>query len=151
MADLLIQRETESWHCAARREIAERSEEAPGAKAAQPSRNAGRWKTPGGCFGGDARGAEKGAQPHNRPRLAPAGGGPNSIKRKAPVPAGHRSHLSKDKPGFTLLKSQQCYINPALPPPEAAQNDIKEKPPCPQGTEASSQRTSPALFITKQY
>ena len=74
----LIQREGARWHCAARREIAERSEEAPEAKAAQPSWNVGSWKTPGGCFGGDARGAEKGAQPHNRPRLAPAGGGPNN-------------------------------------------------------------------------
>ena len=70
-------REGVRWHCAARREIAERSEEAPGAEAAQPSRNVGCWKAPAGCFGGDARGAEKGAQPHNRPRLAPAGGGPN--------------------------------------------------------------------------
>ena len=73
-----IQRYTTCWHCTARREIAERSEEAPGAEAAQPSRNVGCWKAPAGCFGGDARGAEKGAQPHNRPRLAPAGGGPNN-------------------------------------------------------------------------
>ena len=64
-------REGVRWHCAARREIAERSEEAPGAEAAQPSRNDGNWKAQAGCFGGDARGAEKGAQPHNRPRLAP--------------------------------------------------------------------------------
>ena len=56
-----MQRKSVRWHCAARREITERSEEAPGAYAAQPSPNCGNWKTPGGCFGGDARGAEKGA------------------------------------------------------------------------------------------
>ncbi|OXS28423.1 MAG: hypothetical protein BCS36_00375 [Desulfovibrio sp. MES5] len=67
-----IQDETARWHCAARREIAEQSEEAPAARAAQPSRNDGTWKAPAGCFGGDARGAEKGAQPHNRPPLPPA-------------------------------------------------------------------------------
>ena len=55
-----------------------RSEEAPGAEAAQPSWNVGNGKAQAGCFGGDARGAEKGAQPHNRPRLALAGGGPNN-------------------------------------------------------------------------
>ena len=75
-----IQRYTARWHCAARREIAERSEEAPGAEAAQPSWNVGNGKAQAGCFGGDARGAEKGAQPHNRPRLALAGGGPNYRK-----------------------------------------------------------------------
>ena len=41
-----IQREGVRWHCAARREIAERSEEAPGAEAAQPSVNGGIWKAP---------------------------------------------------------------------------------------------------------
>ncbi|VZH33722.1 protein of unknown function [Desulfovibrio sp. 86] len=40
----LIQREPARWHCAARREITERSEEAPGAEAAQPSQNGGVWK-----------------------------------------------------------------------------------------------------------
>ena len=52
--------------------------EAPAAEAAQPSQAGGNWKAQGGCFGGDARGAEKGAQPHNRPRLAARRvGGPN--------------------------------------------------------------------------
>ena len=41
----LMQRESAHWHCAARREITERSEEAPGAKAAQPSQNGEIWKT----------------------------------------------------------------------------------------------------------
>ena len=40
----LIQRESVLWHCAARREITERSEEAPEAEAAQPSWNGGIWK-----------------------------------------------------------------------------------------------------------
>ena len=43
-----IQGEIARWHCAARREIAERSEEAPAAEAAQPSRNYGEWKALGG-------------------------------------------------------------------------------------------------------
>ena len=60
VADLLIQREPVRWHCAARREIAERSEEAPAAKAAQPSRNAGRWKTPGGVLRGGCKGGREG-------------------------------------------------------------------------------------------
>ena len=37
----LIQGEGARWHCAARREITERSEEAPAAEAAQPSCNEG--------------------------------------------------------------------------------------------------------------
>ncbi|SCM72648.1 hypothetical protein KL86DES1_20753 [uncultured Desulfovibrio sp.] len=40
----LTQGEIARWHCVAHREIAERSEEAPGAKAAQPSQNGGIWK-----------------------------------------------------------------------------------------------------------
>ena len=43
-----MQREGVRWHCAARREIAERSEEAPGAKAAQPSWNGVNGKARGG-------------------------------------------------------------------------------------------------------
>ena len=135
-----IQRYTARWHCAARREIAERSEEAPGAEAAQPSWNVGNGKTQAGCFGGDARGAEKGAQPHNRPRLALAGGGPNNNNEKASVPAGHKNHLSKDKPGF---------IAPCRPP-RRGQNNIKTRPPCPQGTIIPSHRTSPALLSSER-
>ena len=40
----IASKHTRRWHCAARREIAERSEETPEAKAAQPSHNDGRWK-----------------------------------------------------------------------------------------------------------
>ena len=59
----------------------------------------GRGDKPSGVL----RGGCKGAQPHNRPRLAPAGGGQNNRKEKATVSAGHRSHLSKDKPFFIFL------------------------------------------------
>ena len=55
-----MQRMVARWHCAARREIAERSEEAPGAEAAQPSWNYGNGKALAGCFGGDARGGREG-------------------------------------------------------------------------------------------
>ena len=52
----------------------------------------------------------------NRPPSAPAGGGQNSIKRKAAVPAGHRNHLSKDKLCFILfeapLRKCRCHYAP---------------------------------------
>ena len=69
----------------------------------------GEATSPAGCFGGDARGAEKGAQPHNRPRLAPAGGGPSNRKRKASVPAGHKNPLSKDKPCFIFFRAPVAH------------------------------------------
>ena len=101
----LIQREAPRWHCAARREITERSEEAPEAKAAQPSPTCGNWKTPAGCFGGDARGAEKGAQPHNRPRLAHAGGGQAKNKRKTPCPQGTKTIFQRTSPALLFFQS----------------------------------------------
>ena len=72
-----IQRGGACWHCAARREIAERSEEAPGAEAAQPSWNGGIWKalegqsvgvwdirqTQRGRPGGVQRGPRRGGSP----------------------------------------------------------------------------------------
>ena len=79
----------------------------------------GQWQkreSPAGCFGGDARGAEKGAQPHNRPRLAARReGGPSNRKRKAPVPAGHNTHLSEDRPCFALFRAPAAHPH-ALPP-----------------------------------
>ena len=86
-----MQREGVRWHCAARREIAERSEEAPGAEAAQPSRNAGVWKAPkgqpvgvgiydkpSGVVRGECRGGLGGAAAPNRPpSAARRAGGPN--------------------------------------------------------------------------
>ena len=70
--------------------------------------------SPAGSSGGSAEGASpKGlclAAP-NRPPSAPAGGGPNNIKRKALVPEGHKSRPSKDKPCNESFAS----------PPEAAQ------------------------------
>ena len=72
--------ESARWHCAARREITERSEEAPKAKAAQPSRNDEIRKTfegytvevesydnPAGSSGGSAEGASEGRQPLTGP------------------------------------------------------------------------------------
>jgi len=86
----LIERKSARWHCAARREITERSEEAPGAIAAQPSWNGGIWKAlegwpvgvevydkPSGVVRGECRGGLGGAAAPNRPPSAPAGGGPN--------------------------------------------------------------------------
>ena len=57
-----MQREGVRWHCAARREIAERSEEAPGAEAAQPSWSGGIWKALEGQSVGvwDIRQAQRG-------------------------------------------------------------------------------------------
>ena len=50
-----------------------------------------------GCFGGDARGAEKGAQPHNRPHLAARRAGvPTFAEGRNSVPAGQQK--SKDDP-----------------------------------------------------
>ena len=86
-----IQRYTARWHCAARREIAERSEEAPEAEAAQPSRNGGIWKAlkgqpvgvemydkPSGVVRGECRGGLGGAAAPNRPpSAARRAGGPN--------------------------------------------------------------------------
>jgi len=61
-------------------ERAQRVREAPAAKTRRP-RHAKVVENLRGCFGGDARGAEKGAQPHNRPRLAPRREGvPNSAE-----------------------------------------------------------------------
>ena len=79
------------WHYAARREIAERSEEAPGAEAALPSVNGGIWKAPEGQPvgvgiydkpqrgrpGGVQRGPRRGAAPNRPPSAARRAGGPN--------------------------------------------------------------------------
>ena len=66
-----MQRKSARWHCAARREITERSEEAPAANAAQPSPGNGIRKAQGGDPGGVQRGPRRGAAP-NRPPLPPA-------------------------------------------------------------------------------
>ena len=142
----LTQGEGARWHCAARREIAERSEEAPEAKAAQPSCNVGSWKTPTGCFGGDARGAEKGAQPHNRPRLAPAGGGPNNIKQKASVPAGHKSHLSKDRPRFIFFRALAALAPPRSNPAGGGPSNRKRKAPVPAGHKSHLSEDKPCFY-----
>ena len=91
-----IHRESARWHCAARREITERSEEAPEAKAAQPSRNDGIWKaleglpvrveiyeSPAGSSGGSAEGASEGRQPLTGSLLPPAA---QAVSSRAPFP-----------------------------------------------------------------
>ena len=45
-----------------------------------------------GCFGGDARGAEKGAEPHNRPHLAARRAGvPNFAVGRNVCPQGNKN------------------------------------------------------------
>ena len=52
-----------------------------------------------GCFGGDARGAEKGAKPHNRPRLAARRTGvPSFAGRREFVPAGQKKYKEHPTP-----------------------------------------------------
>jgi len=101
-SDMTSQSEAHGWHCAARREIAERSEEAPAAGAAQPSRNYGEWKAlggqpvgvevcdkPSGVVRGECRGGLGGAAAPNRPpSAARRAGGPNLINEKPPCPQG---------------------------------------------------------------
>ncbi len=86
-----------------------------------------------GCFGGDARGAEKGAKPHNRPRLAARrAGGPNKIEEKAFVPAGQHKPIAKTK---------------ALSPPAARRaggpNKIGEKAFVPAGQHKPISKAKP--------
>ena len=68
------------------------------------------YDKPSGVVRGECRGGLGGAAAPNRPPSAPAGGGPNNIKRKAPVPAGRSNRLSKDKPSFTLLKLPLAHL-----------------------------------------
>ena len=74
------------------------------------------YDKPSGVVRGECRGGLGGAAAPNRPPSAPAGGGPNNIKRKAPVPAGHKSRLSEDKPCFILfeapLRKCRCHYAP---------------------------------------
>ncbi len=98
--------------------------EAPEAIAAQPSRNGGIWKAlegypvgveryekSAGSSGGSAEGASEGRQPLTGPLAARRAGGPNSRNKKASVPAGHYSLLSKTRP---KLRRQ---ASPKLSPP----------------------------------
>ena len=137
----LSQRGGACWHCAARREIVERSEEAPEAEAAQPSENAGIWKTlkgysvgvgiydkPSGVVRGECRGGLGGAAAPNRPPSAPAGGGPSNRKRKAPVPAGRNTALSKDK---------LCSFFQRIPPAQAHPSAARRRRPKQQIKKAS--------------
>ena len=58
------------------------------------------YDKPSGVVRGECRGGLGGAAAPNRPPSAPAGGGPNKRKRKAPTPAGCKGRLSKDKPAL---------------------------------------------------
>ena len=100
-----IQRESVRWHCAARREITERSEEAPAAKAAQPSRNDGSGKSQRGASGGMQGGPRRGRSPITGPALPPPEAAQTKIK-KSP-----RARRAQNMP----LKDQDLlYL--ALPP-----------------------------------
>ena len=69
------------------------------------------YDKPSGVVRGECRGGLGGAAAPNRPpSAARRAGGPNNIKRKAPVPAGRSNRLSKDKPGFTLLKLPLAHL-----------------------------------------
>ena len=87
----------------------------------------GRGDKPSGVLRGGCKGGREGAQPHNRPRLAPAGGGPSYRNRKALAPAGHRNYLSTDKPCFTFLRAPAAHT-PNNPPAGGGQNNIKKSP-----------------------
>ena len=129
------------WHCAARREITERSEEAPAAEAAQPSRDVGSWKAlegqsvgveicdkPSGVVRGECRGGLGGAAAPNRPpSAARRAGGPNKNNGKALVPAGHTSRHPTDKPCFSSSRSaSDKNPSPRRPP----HRPPKLKQPC---------------------
>ena len=64
--EFFMQGENGGWRCAARREITERSEEAPAAKDAQPSKGDGRGKARR-VLRGECRGGLGGAQPLTGP------------------------------------------------------------------------------------
>ena len=73
----------------------------PGVSADVAWRADGIWKARRGCFGGAARGAEKGAQPHNRPRLAARrAGGQNNKQRKSPRARRAAKNLSQRTSSF---------------------------------------------------
>ena len=89
-------------------ERAQRVREAPAAQDACPRYLKEVENLLWGCFGGDARGAAKGAQPHNRPHLAARRAGvPNSARRRNPVPAG-QNKLEKLLPAISKLRAVQA-------------------------------------------
>ena len=78
------------------------------------------YDKPSGVVRGECRGGLGGAAAPNRPPSAPAGGGPNSIKRKAPVPAGRTNRLSKDRPCLSSPRSVSAanlITPPRIPSP----------------------------------
>ena len=122
------QSEIHGWHCAARREIAERSEEAPAAGAAQPSENGGIWKAPkgqpvgvevydklSGVVRGECRGGLGGAAAPNRPpSAARRAGGPSNRKREPPCPQGTQPSSQRTSPALLSLEAlQRKFRHPA--------------------------------------
>jgi len=68
-----------------------------------------------GSSGGSADGGLGGAAAPNRPRLAARrAGGQNKRKKKAPMPAGHNTRLSEDRPFFTFFRAHAAHTH-ALP------------------------------------
>ena len=87
--------------------------EAPAAQDACPRRIAGIENVLRGCFGGDARGAAQGAQPHNRPHLAARRAGvPNIAERRNAVPAGQKNQR------FTLRRTAKVEQHAAQASPQ---------------------------------
>ena len=66
-----------------------------------------------GCFGGDARGAAKGAKPHNRPRLAARRAGvPTSPVGEPSCPQGRKI---KGKPRADAVELRAVQATPPSP------------------------------------
>ena len=80
--EFFMQGENGGWRCAARREITERSEEAPAAKDAQPSKGDGRGKARR-VLRGECRGGLGGAQPLTGPLCRTPRRRPKQDQRKS--------------------------------------------------------------------
>ena len=80
----------------------------------------GIYDKPSGVVRGECRGGLGGAAAPNRPPSAPAGGGPSNRKRKAPVPAGRNTALSKDK---------LCSFFQRIPPAQAHPSAARRRRP----------------------
>ena len=105
--EFFMQGENGGWHCAARREITERSEEAPAAKDAQPSKGDGRGKARR-VLRGECRGGLGGAQPLTGPLCRPPRRRPKQHQRKTSAPAGRQHSLSKADPFHLFARRTGC-------------------------------------------
>ena len=140
-------------------ERAERVREAPAAQDACPRHLMEAENFHWGCFGGDARGAAKGAQPHNRPHLAARRAGvPIACQAKIPCPQGRQNYryiilisgpraaqASKTLPDGKIMRLKGRKNKGSLPrqaknPMPAAQIQLKKHPsviPSPHAAQAS--------------